>query len=784
MRGGGGGAMSWHGRKWSLASHPCATVSLVLAASTAAAQNAVTVVSASAYGNFHAGGVLLTVSGDANRNAAASLEWRPAGGAFAPAQPLERIDTTLFAGSLFALTPATTYEARVTVADPDGVAGSPVTAAFATRADTLPEPTLRTLHVSPDGDDGNPGTSPGAPLRTIQRAAGLAQAGDLVLIQPGVYRESVTVARSGTAAQPIVFRGNGAGAILDGADAAIAAGAAWTAGAGGTWSRVTGFATGHVVTDAGRLYRYDSLAPLQGLAAGAPGGFFFDGTSLYVKFADGSAPPAHTLHVARLEDGFVVDGRNHVRIENLEIRHYGASDYGKGVYLRYSSDCAVRACRIHEVGSAGIWVKGGDRHLVEANEIWDTSIFGWPWDATKGSSAENNAVAFSDQVGRGHVVRRNTVHGTFNGIAPCGSLAPSSGTTNETDVYENVLYEHTDDGFEPEGYCSNVRLWGNRLRDVHMAFAVAPAAPGPLYLVRNVAWRVGNTRTSRVDGYTASAIKVNSGYATPVGPLLVHHNTFLTDVPSTSAIVLLNPGYSTYVRARNNVIAGTRYAIEKVNPVAWSGDGDDLYTTDASRLVYWMGTRYDTLTAFRALGQEPHGLAAPPLLASPASGDFAPRPASLLVDAGVALPGINDSYAGAGPDVGAVELTGPPPALSFHTVAPCRAVDTRSASLGGPSPVAAGSDRVFTLAGACGVPASAKAVSLNLTVTQPTAQGNVRLYPAGAAFPPTVSTLNYSASQTRANNAVASLNALGQVAVRCSPSGTVHVIVDVNGYFE
>ncbi len=758
---------------------------ILLAPSTASAQTAVTVVSASGYGNYHAGGILLTVSGDANGNASAGLEWRPAGGSFLPAQPLERIDTTHFAGSLLGLTPGTSYEARVNVSDPDGVVGSPVTASFATRSEALAEPTLRTLYVSPSGNDGNPGTSPGAALRTIQHAADLAQAGDLVVIQPGVYRESVTVHGSGTAAEPIVFRGNGAGAILDGADAAIAAGVTWTPAAGGTWSRVTGFETGHVVTEAGRLYRYGSVGDLQGLAAGAPGGFYFDGTTLYLKFADASAPASHTVHVARLEDGFYVDGLAHVRIENLEIRHYGSGDYGKGVYLRFSSDCAVRSCRIHEVGSAGVWVKGGERHFVENNEIWDTSIFGWPWGETKGSSAENNAITFTDDVGRGHVVRRNAVHGTFNGIAPCGSDAPPSGVTNETDVYENVLYQHTDDGFEPEGYCSNLRLWGNRLQDVHMAFAVAPAAPGPLYIVRNVAWRVGNTRTSLQDGYTASAIKINSGYPEPVGPLLVYHNTFLTDVPGTDAIALLNPGESTFIRARNNVIAGTRYAFYKVNPVTWSGNGDDLYTTDASRLVSWMGTRHDTLAAFRAaLGQEPNGLSAPPQLTSPASGNFAPLTGSPLIDAGVALAGINDSYTGAGPDVGAVEWSGPPPALRFYAVTPCRTADTRNPLLGGPNPVAAGADGVFTLAGACGIPATAKAVSLNLTVTQPTAPGNLLVYPYGAPLP-NASTLDYVAGRTRANNAIALLGSLGQVAVRCTQaSGTAHVILDVNGYFE
>jgi hypothetical protein len=53
---------------------------------------------------------------------------------------------------------------------------------------------------------------------TIQRAADISLPGDLILIQPGIYRESVVPAVSGTANQPIVFRGAGPGVILDGAD--------------------------------------------------------------------------------------------------------------------------------------------------------------------------------------------------------------------------------------------------------------------------------------------------------------------------------------------------------------------------------------------------------------------------------------------------------------------------------------------------------------------------------------------------------------------------------------
>jgi hypothetical protein len=121
-----------------------------------------------------------------------------------------------------------------------------------------------------------------------------------------------------------------------------------------------------------------------------------------------------------------------------------------------------------------------------------------------------------------------------------------------------------------------------------------------------------------------------------------------------------------------------------------------------------------------------------------------------------------------------------PPALSFFTVTPCRVVDTRL--VGGP--VAAGADRTIPIVGgACAVPITAKAVSLNIAVTQPSGPGNVRLFPAGAAVP-TASTINYAAGQTRTNNVVVGLSVAGELTARVQPSGSTHVILDVNGYFE
>ncbi|MCA9261599.1 MAG: right-handed parallel beta-helix repeat-containing protein, partial [Planctomycetales bacterium] len=59
--------------------------------------------------------------------------------------------------------------------------------------------------VSPAGDDANPGT-PTRPLKTIQAAAEMAVAGDVVFVTEGVYRERVAPPRGGAPGKPIIYR--------------------------------------------------------------------------------------------------------------------------------------------------------------------------------------------------------------------------------------------------------------------------------------------------------------------------------------------------------------------------------------------------------------------------------------------------------------------------------------------------------------------------------------------------------------------------------------------------
>jgi hypothetical protein len=162
--------------------------------------------------------------------------------------------------------------------------------------------------------------------------------------------------------------------------------------------------------------------------------------------------------------------------------------------------------------------------------------------------------------------------------------------------------------------------------------------------------------------YTGSPFKFNSGYGRS-GPMVLLHNTADAALPGNIGLDIREPGSWEVIYARNNIWAGTSYALNNDNPgQPLDLDYDDLYTTLAGELVWWAGLsdrHLNTLAEFQAVtGQELHGLSVEPGFADPGSGDYSLDPTSDLIDAGVIIPGINDDYSGAAPDVGANEYQG------------------------------------------------------------------------------------------------------------------------------
>lgn len=124
-------------------------------------------------------------------------------------------------------------------------------------------------------------------------------------------------------------------------------------------------------------------------------------------------------------------------------------------------------------------------------------------------------------------------------------------------------------------------------------------------------------------------------------------------------------------------------------------------------------------------------------------------------------------------------------ALNFYTIAPCRAVDTRTGSgkIGsfGPPQISGGTSRTIGLVeSGCGLPSSAQAYSLNVTALPLNALSFLTAWPAGSTQP-VVSTLNSFNGQVVANAALLPAGLGGGINIFVSD--TADVLIDLNGYF-
>jgi hypothetical protein len=118
----------------------------------------------------------------------------------------------------------------------------------------------------------------------------------------------------------------------------------------------------------------------------------------------------------------------------------------------------------------------------------------------------------------------------------------------------------------------------------------------------------------------------------------------------------------------------------------------------------------------------------------------------------------------------------------FFTVTPCRVLDTRQSA-----PLLSGVARQVAVATAgCGIPAAARAVAANLTAVAPSAGGHLVVYPGNYPALGT-SNLGFNAGSTRAAFSVLPLATDGSGTLAATAmlhdAGSVHLILDVSGYF-
>lgn len=619
------------------------------------------------YGTIHAMGLIVSIdpNDDPNQNAIAMVEYRRIGEPFQAGFPLSRVSNDRFVGSLFWLEPGNTYEVRITFVDEGGpLNGVVLTGSAQTRAEvTIPIPINR-YYVSPNGSGSSCNLE--APC-SLSEGINRAMPGDAVVLREGVYYQGETrLPHSGQAGAPIMIQSYpGETAILDGADPGTFT---WTSVGDGIYRAVLNTSdTNLVLANDQRLYHYSTLEDLRNLRWGLPGFYTEDG-ALYVHLAGGVDPATVKMTIGRYSYAFWVE-QQYIYFLNLTFCHYGQGMYRTALYLRNASDLLIQGNKFIN-NDRGILLRyASDRNVIQNNEFSDTT-FRWDWDAVKALrpeySLETGGIRFwppnadePDITSRGSVIRRNTFHDFFDGFAACHWMTRAP-ITNETDVYENIIYNVGDDGMELDGPCSNCRVWSNTIHDAFVGISLAPTRIGPVYAIRNVIYRLGRIsgcpfgQDPPCGGTSFKFQNENPGS----GSIYLFHNTVDAALVGRG-IFIVEPVTWSLLFARNNIWMGSeRFAIEYDADDPIDFDYDNLFVNGLTSIVQWRGTKYTSLPDFtRATGQEQHGLNVVPQFVDPNKGNYSLLPNSRLIDAGVIILGINNNFWGSAPDIGAFEYT-------------------------------------------------------------------------------------------------------------------------------
>ena len=592
---------------------------------------------------------------DPNLDATAEVKYRRQSDPLQEGFPLSRIGVGRFVGSLFNLQPDTSYYVEITLRDPDKgeLDGTVLTSTASTRREVGIPAASRSIYIAPTGSDNPPADgSLSHPFATLSRALAAVQTGEEIVLRGGVYYEGEIIPpREGKEGAPIIIRNYpGETPVLDGADPVAYI---WTSKGGGIYQAALRTAGTHLVlADGKRLYPYQTMADLANLRWGIAG-FYSSGGELFIRLPDDANPAEASIIISRYESALEI-AEGYFIISGITFRHYGAGEYSKAIYINEGDGNLITDC-IFAMNDAGVGIKyNANRNVIQNCEFYD-SVFDWDWESVKdGSNLETGGVYFYDPMtGRGNIIRCNIFHDYFDGLH-CAAETEGA-DSSETDVYENRFFRCGDDGMEADGRGCNIRIWSNTISDVLSGISLAPVMDGPIYVFRNLICRTGAGNNP----YPGLSFKFNNSDGIS-GPIFLFHNTCHAVEEETDGLAIYAPGEWANIYSRNNVWAGTQYAISNENTAQpLDFDYDCLWTTLKDELIYWEGLadpHLATLPQFHAaLGQEMHGINQEPAFVHPAAGDYMPAEDSPLIDAGQRIPGINDLYSGSAPDIGAFE---------------------------------------------------------------------------------------------------------------------------------
>ena len=325
--------------------------------------------------------------------------------------------------------------------------------------------TGRQLFVSPTGNDANPGTQL-QPFRTIQHAADIVSAGDVVTVADGVYTGTcgtaiVCLSRGGSAGNPVTFRAeHRGGAKLDGRNNANTDGIVFQSTAN------------YVVIDGFEIYGV-------GNASGS--------SSAIEVYAGGhdSVISHNDIHdVGRLCTS-TSNGEVGIFIEQPNVRVLGNRIHDIGRFAPGENGCSTNSYyQTHDHGvyadgeSGGSGIPGASNAFI-ANNVFYNNARGWSIQVYPGTvnglSILNNTFAFPNPNQDGHIILgANTANARImNNIfyKPHGSAIDYyTGTQSNLQITENVVYGATLITSTPSG----TLVASNQVADPLFTSATAP----------------------------------------------------------------------------------------------------------------------------------------------------------------------------------------------------------------------------------------------------------------------------------------------------------------------
>jgi len=266
----------------------------------------------------------------------------------------------------------------------------------------------------------------GRPLKTIKRAAALAEAGDTVIIRPGNYHENfIEIKHTGTAAQPVVFQAERPGTVR------LIAGPVPTTFTNDEDPILFGDQDRRV--DNHELWNGAQYVTVRGIEFdNAPG----------VAIAAGTGWRIEDCRVTRpMFDGIVARGDN-ITILRTVVEDAGnngmTGGFGKNISIK---DSAIRRC--NRIGNAPGDTSGASKFLwttglrVEGLTSYDNFGSGFWLDWNNVDYAVTNCTIFGNHAGMAYLHGRPIDHGWAGaGIWSEGNQGP--GRIADNLVYSNV----------------------------------------------------------------------------------------------------------------------------------------------------------------------------------------------------------------------------------------------------------------------------------------------------------------------------------------------------------